>query len=102
MGDFNHGPASPGITWELPFHYGLVNARGFASPYVFYDGRCTWCVTNPLVGAQGFTENLIIDHVYVTTNMLKRVKSVKVCYTNSYCMGLILLYIQINSQSLIA
>ena len=79
MGDFNHGPAPPGVTWDLPFHYGLMNARGLVSPYVLDDGRCTWCVANPLVPAQGFTENLVIDHVYVTTTALKQVKNVKVC-----------------------
>ena len=79
MGDFNHGPASPGVTWDLPIHYGLMNARGFVSPYVLYDGRCTFCVANPFVARQGFTEDHIIDHVYVPTNMLNRVKAVKVC-----------------------
>ena len=79
LGDFNHGPAPPGITWFLPFHYGLMNARGLVSPYALADGRCTWCVSNPLVTAQGFTENLVIDHVYVTTAVYKRVKTVKVC-----------------------
>ena len=79
MGDFNHGPAPPGVTWELPFHYGLMNARGLVSPYALADGRCTWCVSNPLVTAQGFTENLVLDHVYVTTTVFERVQKVKVC-----------------------
>ena len=78
MGDFNHGPASPGMTWKAPFHYGLMNARGFVSPYVLYNGRCTFCGTNPLVARQGFIGDRIIDHIYVTTNTLKRVKAVKV------------------------
>ena len=35
MGDINNGPASSdNMIWELPFHYGLINARGFVSPYV--------------------------------------------------------------------
>lgn len=78
MGDFNNGPASPGtnFAWELPFHYGLMTARGFVSPYILEDGRCTFCVDNPSVD---FPSNLVIDHVYVTTDAYKgRVLSAKV------------------------
>ena len=61
MGDFNNGPAPPGdITWQLPFHYGLIAARGFVSPYVLEDGRCTFSASNTLV-----------DHIYLTTDSLK-------------------------------
>ena len=83
MGGFNHGPASPGgITWELPFHYGLMNARGLISPYVINDGRCTWCLENP-VSSASFPFNLIIDHIYITTDTINRVIRAKVliqCY----------------------
>lgn len=67
MGDLNNGPASPGenFAWELPFHYGLIAARGFVSPYVLRDGRCTFCVDNPNVN---FESNIAIDHIYLTTN----------------------------------
>lgn len=76
LGDFNHGPASPGnITWELPFHYGLMNARGFYSPYVLVDGRCTFCSTNPTAF---FPLDLIIDHIYLPTSTRRRVISSKV------------------------
>jgi len=78
MGDFNHGPAVPGkTTWRLPFHYGLMNARGFYSPYVLGDGRCTWCVENAQA-ALFEPSNLIFDHIYITTNTMERVRSVEV------------------------
>lgn len=68
LGDFNHSPASPGITWSLPFHYGLVNARGLVSPYVLEDGRCTFCKDNPSEAAFGFPFDHILDHIYIETN----------------------------------
>lgn len=76
MGDFNHGPAAPGgIMWDLPLHYGLMNAQGFYSPYVLRDGRCTLCVEN----AQAvFPASFIVDHIYTTTNTMDRVRSVEV------------------------
>ena len=77
LGDFNHGPASPGnITWEVPFLYGLMNARGFYSPYVFGDGRCTFCTSNPTTAPFHF--DVIIDHIYLPTNMKERVTSTRV------------------------
>lgn len=77
MGDFNHGPASPGnITWELPFHYGLMNARGLYSPYVLDDGRCTFCTANPTTAP--FPSDIVIDHIYLPTNMKGRVISSRV------------------------
>ena len=64
MGDFNHGPAIPreNVVYIFPFHYGLMNARGFVSPYVLLDGRCTLCTENPAVLAM---VNQTIDHVYI-------------------------------------
>ncbi len=78
MGDFNHGPAPPGnITWHAPFNYGLMTARGFESPYVVRDGRCTFCTSNPTTAP--FPENILIDHIYVPTNAVtKRVISSRV------------------------
>ena len=78
MGDFNHGPAAPGgITWDYPFYYGLMTARGFYSPYVLRDGRCTWCLENAQA-ASFLPFNYIIDHIYITTNTMDRVRSVEV------------------------
>lgn len=69
MGDINNGPASPGnMIWELPFHYGLITARGFVSPYVLEDGRCTFCIDNPAVVNQF---DRLLDHVYITTDSYK-------------------------------
>ena len=79
MGDFNHGPASPGVNWEFPFLYGLMNARGFVSTYVMANGQCTWCINNPMVARdRQYAIDMIIDHIYVTTTILKRVKGAKV------------------------
>lgn len=82
MGDFNNGPAPPGgITWEFPFHYGLISARGFFSPYLLEDGRCTFCADNPSVAAASFFASVIIDHIYLTIPMVqKRLISSKVVY----------------------
>jgi len=80
MGDFNHGPAAPGgITWELPFHYGLINAHGFASPYVLQNGQCTWCLQNSQAALDD-PVNLLIDHIYITTDSFARVLSAEVGY----------------------
>ena len=79
MGNFHHGPAPPEVTWVMPFHYGLMNARGLVSPYAVLDGRCTWCVSNPLSFLEDFGANFVTDHIYVTTSVFKRVKRVKVC-----------------------
>ena len=59
-----------GITWYLPFYYGLMNARGFVSPYVLKDGRCTFCNENP---NSDLTPDWIIDHIYITTDTFERV-----------------------------
>ena len=59
-----------GITSCFPFHYGLLNARGFVSPYVLKDGRCTFCSENPLTN---LTPDWIIDHIYITTDTFERV-----------------------------
>ncbi|CAI8036644.1 hypothetical protein GBAR_LOCUS20517 [Geodia barretti] len=72
LGDFNHGPArTDGVVAEFPFYYGLMNARGFVTPYVLTDGRCTFCIDNPLTG--GLFPDTIIDHIYITTDTTKRV-----------------------------
>ena len=79
LGDFNHGPALPGnITWELPFHYGLMTSRGLVSPYVNLDGRCTWCGSQENVAAASFPFDEVIDHIYILTESLGRVKYVEV------------------------
>lgn len=67
MGDFNNGPAAAGKGWEFPFHYGLISARGFVSPYVLEDGRCTFCNENPSVALGDFPLDLNVDHIYLTT-----------------------------------
>ena len=86
MGDFNNGPAVPGgVSWVLPFHYGVLAARGFYSPYVLRDGRCTWCLEN----AQAvvfFPGSFILDNIFITTNTRDRVRSVEVYIV--VCMAL--------------
>jgi hypothetical protein len=68
MGDFNNGPAPPGVNfvWQLPFHYGLINSRGFVSPYVLEDGKCTFCTS-----VSEFTKDFLLDHIFVTTASYK-------------------------------
>lgn len=81
MGDFNHGPASSqNVVYELPFHYGLMTARGFVSPYILCDGRCTFCADNPILALRGITISTAIDHIYLSTDLHKgRVISSEVC-----------------------
>ena len=80
MGDFNHGPAVPtptgvsGTAFEYPFHYGYVNARGFYSPYVVRDGRCTFCLENSMVNIP----SRIVDHIYIPVTSSARVVEAKV------------------------
>ena len=81
IGDFNNGPANPGNGWDFPFNYGLINARGFVSPFVLEDGRCTFCLDNPSGALSGIPLDLVIDHVYVTTDSFRgRVISSRVCH----------------------
>ena len=60
---------------DFPFYYGLMSARGFVSPYVLKDGRCTFCADNPL---NIFPDNMILDHIYITTDTTERVVYAKV------------------------
>ena len=71
----NHFPG--GLTWRFPFYYGLMNARGFVSPHVLKDGRCTFCIDNPLTDTN---TDLIVDHIYITTDTTERVLSAEVGY----------------------
>lgn len=100
LGDLNHGPALQGNqTWELPFHYGLVNARGFISPYVILDGRCTWCGArdNP-AAASSFPFDETIDHVYLLVDSYPRVQHVEVL-TNTLMLESNILFLSITHCS---
>jgi hypothetical protein len=78
MGDFNHGPAGPGgMTAAYPFYYGLMNARGFVSPYILKDGRCTACIDNHL---RNTNIDELVDHIYITTDTTERVRSAERIY----------------------
>ena len=69
---------------EFPYYYGIMVARGFFSPYIQNDGRCTFCYENPL---SPFPENVIIDHVYITTDTVERVMRAEVsCLIFCKCM----------------
>ena len=69
-----------------PFHYGLVNARGFVSPYVLKDGRCTFCADNALNLL--FPVSQIVDHIYITTDTTERVVFAKVATLTAGGCGL--------------
>ena len=84
MGDFNHGPAAPGgISWELPFHYGLMNARGLLSPYIIKDGRCTRCPSESAFAALVTSKHQLIDHIYIASDTVSRVISAEVSRTTT-------------------
>ena len=84
MGDFNSGPASSQTTWKSPFFYGLIATRGFVSPFFSLDGRCTSCADNTLQVLTGNAGNFLPDHIFTTTAVSNKVKSVKV-----YVQGMI-------------
>ncbi len=65
LGDFNHGPATPGLHWEVPTNFGLMAARGLFSVNALWCGHCTFCNDNVLTG--GAFPDLLIDHVYLPT-----------------------------------
>ena len=82
LGDFNHGPALPGITWELPLNYGLMTAQGLLSVTVTFCGQCTYCSDNIL--AAGNQYPLLLDHIYIPANQITSIKKVDVsnCHTH--------------------
>ena len=61
-----------------------MNARGFISPYLLKDGRCTYCSENLLTNLTpdiiigNPTADLIIDHIYITTDTYERVMASEV------------------------
>ena len=75
LGDFNHGPATPGLSWELPVNYGLMTARGLLSTNALFCGQCTFCNDNVLTGG---TPNTLIDHIYIPANQISSIRKVSV------------------------
>ena len=75
LGDFNHGPATPGLSWYLPLNYGLMTARGLLSISATFCGQCTSSSDNILTG--GFPE-VHIDHIYIPANQISSVRRVMV------------------------
>jgi len=78
LGDFNHGPATPGLSWELPVNYGLMTARGLLSVGALFCGQCTFCNDNVLTGG---TLDVHIDHIYIPANQISSIRQVMVCDT---------------------
>jgi endonuclease/exonuclease/phosphatase family metal-dependent hydrolase len=62
VGDFNTGPAEPGIDPEVPDDYAAL-ASGYANFYASADPECTFCEDNPLVND---STSVLIDHVLVS------------------------------------
>ncbi len=85
MGDFNTGPATPGISWEVPTSFGLLAARGLFSVNALWCGHCTFCQDNILTG--GLFPDLLIDHIFLSTNRASAVISSEVC--SYYRAGLV-------------
>ena len=77
LGDFNHGPATPGLSWYLPLNYGLMTARGLLSISATFCGQCTSCSDNILTGGQLL--DIHIDHIYIPANQISSVRRVMVC-----------------------
>lgn len=62
LGDFNTGPAVGDAQAEAPANYEALVSGGLTDPYAQQsDATCTFCESNPLVGAGG--GSVLIDHV---------------------------------------
>ena len=83
LGDFNHGPATPGLSWFLPLNYGLMTARGLLSISATFCGQCTFCNDNILTGG---SSDVHIDHIYIPANQISSVRRVMVWEKPSYCL----------------
>ena len=70
LGDFNHGPATPGLQWILPVNYGLMAARGLTSVNSLWCSLCTFCSSNVLTVED---EDSIVDHVYLPSSLVSAV-----------------------------
>lgn len=76
LGDFNHGPAAPGISWELPLNYGLMTARGLISVGAVFCGQCSYCRENILSGDAW--PDVLLDHIYIPSNRISSVRNTEV------------------------
>ncbi|MCU0660953.1 MAG: endonuclease/exonuclease/phosphatase family protein, partial [Myxococcota bacterium] len=66
MGDMNCGPATANVSAEYAENYQLFLGGGLVEPYIDdASHQCTWCLDNPLVGADSGGVNSVIDHVLV-------------------------------------
>ncbi|XP_069114803.1 uncharacterized protein [Argopecten irradians] len=65
MGDLNTSPSIPAhnVTGDFEGAYNFFLSEGFASPYVALVGKCTYCLTNPLM--HGWTHSHVLDHIFV-------------------------------------
>lgn len=64
LGDMNCGPDTANVDPEYPENYALFAGHGLAAPYIDDPGHaCTWCLDNPLVGADTGGGSSVIDHV---------------------------------------
>jgi endonuclease/exonuclease/phosphatase family metal-dependent hydrolase len=62
LGDLNMGPATSGLSAELPDHFArLVPGAGFASAALERAPFCTWCQANSWLGDD--TPSSMIDHI---------------------------------------
>ncbi|MEL6346909.1 MAG: endonuclease/exonuclease/phosphatase family protein [Myxococcota bacterium] len=61
-GDFNTGPAGPGLTEELPRSHAALVAARLMDPAQDV-GECTFCADNDLTSDQ--TSDKLIDHIYI-------------------------------------
>ncbi len=66
-GDFNNGPALPGIDAELPDNYAMWAGAGLHDPHVSQaDVQCSYCDENPLNLGTMAGGGGLIDHVFIT------------------------------------
>ncbi len=76
LGDFNHGPATPGLIWTQPLNYGLMTARGLFSVNALWCGQCTFCAQENIFAAD--SDDAIIDHIFLPTSRISAVVHVEV------------------------
>ena len=80
MGVFNNGPTTSQLISKYPLHHGLIAARGFVNPYYILDGRCTFCANNSIAAGFGSVENSLEYHIWITAEIFRKVKHVKVVH----------------------
>jgi endonuclease/exonuclease/phosphatase family metal-dependent hydrolase len=81
LGDFNTGPASPGVSAEVEEHFDYLRMQFVLAVPPGYRPACTFCPDNTLNGMR--TEPVWIDHIFVKNIPASAVRSFERTYTEA-------------------